>query len=544
MIPGLSLIGSGSDSCIIDTRDLVTSQNFTSVTITENCLFKGFHIFISYNAEEGVGISGTGNLENSIITHNSFSTGYEGIFLGSRPIIYKNNFYNISIGIEIFNSNAIVRKNNIYTSSNSQLAFTAGVYIQAFDNNYAPIVDSNYITLTKWYGIRKAFGTYSTIKNNIIILMGVGTQGMFLGTSDSGKIYNNFINAKNGHSGIENIGTQFLKLYNNYVTGNFSDNNNAWAITVGPDNDVRNNVVINVLRGIEAWGNENLKFQYNNVWNNRENYSGFTPDTTNISVNPMVINDNPAKGDLDFHLQMFSPLIDAGDPSIIDKDSSRSDIGLYGGLYGDVYNYLDLPPHSPVNLTGKIDTGIVTLKWNPNTEADFSHYKLFRDTIAGFTSDSANLVMSLTDTFYSHIIPHEMDRYYYKLTAVDKQENESETSEELFIKVTDVKEQSFTINNYRLFQNYPNPFNPSTKIGYRLKERGYVKLYVYDVKGELVSVLVNQNQEAGYYEAEFDARYSILDAGLASGIYIYQIMVRNENDIPVFSDIRKMVLVK
>jgi hypothetical protein len=64
-------------------------------------------------------------------------------------------------------------------------------------------------------------------------------------------------------------------------------------------------------------------------------------------------------------------------------------------------------------------------------------------------------------------------------------------------------------------------------------------------------VLVNQIQEAGYYEVNFDAGYSIPDAGdktsssgLASGIYIYQIMIRNEEDIPVFSDIKKMVYLK
>ncbi|RKY97301.1 MAG: hypothetical protein DRQ13_04855, partial [Ignavibacteriae bacterium] len=102
---------------------------------------------------------------------------------------------------------------------------------------------------------------------------------------------------------------------------------------------------------------------------------------------------------------------------------------------------------------------------------------------------------------------------------------------------------------YRLYQNYPNPFNPSTTIGYKLKERGYVKLYVYDVKGELVSVLVNQTQEAGYYEVEFSderqgARGKTLTQRLASGVYFYQIHIISENNIPVFSDIKKMVYIK
>ena len=87
-----------------------------------------------------------------------------------------------------------------------------------------------------------------------------------------------------------------------------------------------------------------------------------------------------------------------------------------------------------------------------------------------------------------------------------------------------------------------------------------MKLYVYDIKGELVSVLVNETQEAGYYEVEFNAgigggRSEVgghsgsgeslrLVRSLASGVYIYQIFVSNDNRIPVFSDIKKMVNVK
>ena len=92
---------------------------------------------------------------------------------------------------------------------------------------------------------------------------------------------------------------------------------------------------------------------------------------------------------------------------------------------------------------------------------------------------------------------------YYKVTCVDNQGLESKPSEEIVVNITSINDYPMTINDYLLYQNYPNPFNPSTTIGYKLKERGYVKLMVYDIKGELVSVLVNQEQEAGYYEVEF-----------------------------------------
>ena len=100
----------------------------------------------------------------------------------------------------------------------------------------------------------------------------------------------------------------------------------------------------------EVWNTSGLVFHYNNVWNNAINYVGFTPDSTNISVDPMVVNDDTTQGELDFHLQKYSPLIDAGDPNILDKDGSRSDIGLYGGPFGESYKYLDLAPRAPINL--------------------------------------------------------------------------------------------------------------------------------------------------------------------------------------------------
>ncbi len=129
--------------------------------------------------------------------------------------------------------------------------------------------------------------------------------------------------------------------------------------------------------------------------------------------------------------------------------------------------------------------------------------------VANFTADSTTFVASLSDTFYLHIIPQEINDLYFKLTAVDNQGNESEPSDELHVFLTGtINNEELTINNYKLFQNYPNPFNTSTKIGYRLKERGYVKLYVYDIKGELVETLVNKYQEGGYYEVEFRGRNS------------------------------------
>lgn len=68
-----------------------------------------------------------------------------------------------------------------------------------------------------------------------------------------------------------------------------------------------------------------------------------------------------------------------------------------------------------------------------------------------------------------------------------------------------------------LFQNYPNPFNPRTTIMYSLSQAGFVKLLVYDILGNEVSILINEEQSSGIHETEFNAEK------FSSGVYIYKL---------------------
>ncbi|MDE3058728.1 MAG: T9SS type A sorting domain-containing protein, partial [Bacteroidota bacterium] len=94
------------------------------------------------------------------------------------------------------------------------------------------------------------------------------------------------------------------------------------------------------------------------------------------------------------------------------------------------------------------------------------------------------------------------------------------------------------ITDYALFQNYPNPFNPTTEIDYQLKEDGKAHLAVYDVLGREVAVLVDEYKSAGYYSAYFDAH------ALSSGVYFYRLIVNNNNGKSLFSDTKRLVLMK
>ncbi len=562
MIPGLSLIGAGFDSCMVDTRSLAYS-GFHSVIVKDSCLFRDFQVIVA-NQDVGYGIKGEG--QTGLIIMNKVRDGAGGIYLNLSDIaVVENICLNNRIGIIVDYSNSVVRNNIIESNYESD----DGINISDLSHTKSPTISFNYIE-TNAIGIFSHLGTKTTkIFNNIIVLI-EDAGGINILSADTVGVFNNLIIAKEyltSYGGISTWGLPRI-IGNNLIYGSKEAGGTGISMS-GPTSylvQVINNSIIGGEYGIRNFNPGDVPAYYNNIWNTDVNFSGFTPDTTNLSVDPMIVNDDTTQGELDFHLQMFSPLIDAGDPLIIDKDSTRSDIGLYGGPFGESYIYLDLPPRPPVNLTAQVDSNIITLNWNRNTEADFRHYNLYRDTTKNFQIDSTKLVASLEDTFYLHLIPANVESLYFKLTAVDNQGNESNPSEEIFINLTSVTtNELMTINDYRLYQNYPNPFNPSTKIGYRLKERGYVKLYVYDIKGELVSVLVNQTQEAGYYEVEFDgsvgSRQSAVGnghsglsgiGGLASGIYIYQIMVRSQNDpskpgpngVPVFSDIKKMILLR
>jgi hypothetical protein len=93
-------------------------------------------------------------------------------------------------------------------------------------------------------------------------------------------------------------------------------------------------------------------------------------------------------------------------------------------------------------------------------------------------------------------------------------------------------ENTLFVNKFMLEQNYPNPFNPSTVISYQLPVTNNVTLKVFDVLGNEIATLVNEEKTAGEYEVEFNAM------GLPSGIYFYQLKAGD------FIQTKKMILLK
>ena len=84
--------------------------------------------------------------------------------------------------------------------------------------------------------------------------------------------------------------------------------------------------------------------------------------------------------------------------------------------------------------------------------------------------------------------------------------------------VNDVESENQNIpNKFLISQNYPNPFNSITRIKYQIPELNFVTLKVYDVLGNEITTLANEEKTVGNYQVEFDA------SSLSSGIYFYRI---------------------
>jgi len=106
--------------------------------------------------------------------------------------------------------------------------------------------------------------------------------------------------------------------------------------------------------------------------------------------------------------------------------------------------------------------------------------------------------------------------------------------------VTDINEQENFPGEFTLYQNYPNPFNPSTKIKFSIpsviasgaKQSQFITLKVYDVLGNEMTTLVNEEKEPGTYEVNFDA------SSLTSGMYFYTLQTGN------YSETKKMIFLK
>ncbi|UCC79351.1 MAG: right-handed parallel beta-helix repeat-containing protein [Candidatus Zixiibacteriota bacterium] len=334
---------------------------------------------------------------------------------------------------------------------------------------------------------------------------------------------------------------------NNTIIG-FEEADRFIAVIMEPNYDscshFRNNIVTGFRFAIRAYTSpvpNTALLYYNDLWNNMYDY--YYGDSV-IFVEGNIWADPMFEDTIGFRLQMYSPCIDAGDPIILDPDGSRSDMGVYGGPGGFIYDYLDLAPRVPDSLTGIYDSNSIILDWRYNTESDFNRYMIYRDTLSGFEPSVFNLIAEPDTSYYIDANIFQGRNHYYKISAVDNQGNNSDYSEELAVVITGIDNQSVAIPvNSGISRNYPNPFNQQTTIRYYLADLGYqpaqVQLYIYNIGGQVVRKLVDERQYPGEYSAVWDGRGEGGES-LSSGIYFARLVISGLE----LSNPRKIVLIK
>jgi parallel beta-helix repeat protein len=508
MIPGIVLLGAGIDSSIIypypnSGRDIVYGQ--------DSSVIEGFHIKGWYPDDKFCdGIYNSVDAKLKRIRNNRISGCNVGIGPGSVTTEVSNNVIEDNqVGISSdFGDKSYVINNTLTNNYQGISLWVSG----------GPTIIKNIIFNTTTYAIMGDFTDSMFIENNLVVIDEHDCifLGNFSGAFRTAPIRNNTL-----------IGDSVpFTGYYPHVVG-----------IVGFSNEIKNNVISKGFYGVGAYSydgsHSNPQVSYNDLWSNKENYyaeDGSSIDTSlggNIYLDPMFA------GSDDYHLQYGSPCIDAGDPNIKDPDSSKSDIGCYGGPWGETYPYQDYPPKAPDSLKATSLNEMIVLSWKPNTESDLSHYVVYKSTSAGFIPDSSNMVGQVpkdSSVFrdYDFIMGQT---YYYRVSAWDFTEHESDYSDELGVLATDVGEYTEEENRppvFQLFQNYPNPFNSSTLIWYHLPDVGYqpaeVEITIYNLLGKVVRILVKTRQYPGEHKVLWDGKD---DSGkeVGSGIYFYRLKV-------------------
>jgi len=206
---------------------------------------------------------------------------------------------------------------------------------------------------------------------------------------------------------------------------------------------------------------------------------------------------------------------------------------------------VDLDIEIPVELfsfTATLLDNKIKLNWSTATETNNSGFEIQKKGLGvgsqelewkaigfvpGFGTTTEPKSYSFTDENVKTGV------YKYRLKQIDF-DGSFTFSNEIEVKV------DFTPKEYVLYQNYPNPFNPKTTIKYEIpsvtlrqaQSDILVTLKVYDILGNEVATLINEEKQPGVYEVEFDA------SSLASGMYLYKLQAGT------FVQTKKMILAK
>jgi hypothetical protein len=183
----------------------------------------------------------------------------------------------------------------------------------------------------------------------------------------------------------------------------------------------------------------------------------------------------------------------------------------------------------PVNLhaSDSLDY-VVELTWDAITHDDFAGYNLYRSRWQDGQYIKLNIQPLQSPNFVDATVA-DSNVYWYYVVALYSGDgwnaNSTPSVKESghVLTVTGVTEEGNQIpKQFFLAQNYPNPFNPTTSISYGLPNDAHVSIEVFNLLGQRVRVLVNEDQSAGYKRIAWDGKDNVGKA-VASGTYLYRL---------------------
>lgn len=211
-------------------------------------------------------------------------------------------------------------------------------------------------------------------------------------------------------------------------------------------------------------------------------------------------------------------------------------INLVNVEYASRVNYFDEKITNIDNEDKTIVMGLISMAYDPNT-ADL---EVGSGPIAYLTFDVTDPTIE-SFTIASADIPkpaHRLMLVWHETNADGQLEVRWNDQLEFSVNVPVTSAGNNPIpTTYALNQNYPNPFNAGTVISFALPEASRVKVTVFNVLGQTVRVLADNDMEAGIRNVSWDGRDDNGNAA-SSGVYFYRIAANN------FNDTKKMTLIK
>ena len=480
----------------------------TSPTLTNSFLWK---------CRRGANLSSN---SSPIILHNRIERSYEyGITMttGCSPLIEWNE---------------LVNNNSQNTSPKNQISIgTQGNNSPTILNN---IIHGGMFNKTGGISISTLFSgssssseiAYNEIFNNSYGIAMTGSNPITCYVHDN-LIYNNNINpdVMVAGSGINTYGTAVVApiISRNKIYGNW------WGVTiqVGITGQPGANPNLGNIENADTT-DDGLNIIYGNVQDSN------VYDLYNNTLDPIFAQNN------DWRVY-DSTLIE--DHIFHQVDSLELGLVRFMPFSGSI-------PVELISFSANVSDGSVILNWITATELNNSGFEIQRlkdtknelsndwETI-GFVAGQGTTTQINRYTFVDNLTPALNRTLYYRLKQIDFDGS---------FEYSKIVEVDFEIVvDYSLDQNYPNPFNPSTTIRYSIPnitlsgaDGSKVQLKIYDVLGNEVAILVNEEKPAGNYVVSFDA------SKLSSGVYFYKLQVIDPESSSgqSFVETKKMILLR